>query len=76
MEAVKDILEIRVRNSYGDSFERTMEEPTCADVMHEFVNIAQRLGYPPGKIYFELLNEAENIKSKVRSSYDDVYLKG
>lgn len=61
----KDLLEIRVRNSYGDSFERELEDPTCSEVIHEFTQISQQLGYSLYQIYNALQNEAEEIKQAI-----------
>lgn len=69
MAQTKDFLEIRVHNSYGDTFERTLEEPCCSEVVAEFVSIAQQLGYPLGSIYEALLSESESVKHTIQAAY-------
>lgn len=72
MANFSEFLEIRVHNSYGDTFERKLDDPTCAEVVREFVNIAQQLGYPLGCIYEALLDEAESLKEQIRIAYECV----
>ena len=72
MANFSEFLEIRVHNSYGDTFERRLEDPTCAEVVREFVNISQQLGYPLGCIYSALLDEAESMKEQIRLAYECV----
>lgn len=69
---VKDLLEIRVHNSYGDTFERELENPTCEEVIAEFVSISQQLGYPLGCIYAALMNEAESMKEQIFAAHEHV----
>lgn len=68
----KDLLEIRVHNSYGDTFERELEEPTCKEVITEFVQISQQLGYPLGCIYAALMEEAEGMKEQIFAAHAHV----
>lgn len=72
MANFSELLEIRVHNSYGDTFERELEDPTCTEVVREFVNISQQLGYPLGCIYEALLDEAESMKEQIRVAYKHV----
>lgn len=65
----KDLLEIRVRNSYGDSFERELEDPTCSEVIHEFTQISQQLGYSLYQIYSALQKESEELKQAIMFDY-------
>lgn len=68
----KDLLEIRVHNSYGDTFERELEDPTCKEVITEFVQISQQLGYPLGCIYTALMEEAESMKEQIFAAHNHV----
>lgn len=67
-----DTLEIRVHNSWGDTFEREVEDPTCEEVIQEFIQIAQQLGYPLGSIYCALMEGAESIKEQIRAADEHI----
>lgn len=67
-----DTLSVKVRNSYGDSFEHDLTDPTCSEVISEFVSIAQQLGYPYGSIYSALLEAGERVKEEIRAASDHI----
>ncbi len=65
MTEQKDLIDVKVRNSYGDTFERIEENPTCEDLMNGMVQAAQQLGFSLIQIYFALDKQSEEIKQKI-----------